>query len=50
VLVELVAGVDAVGRRQQAASTPRILNTGGPPYCSDACRMSGVFTKKFGRM
>ena len=33
-----------------AASTARILNAAGPPYCRNACRMSGVFTKKFGRI
>src|ERR1044071_4937612 len=33
-----------------AASTARILNIGGPPCCSDSCRMSGVLGQKLGRM
>jgi hypothetical protein len=32
------------------ASTALILNIGGPPYWSEACRMSGVFGQKLGRM
>ncbi len=32
-----------------AASAARILNAGGPPYCRNSVRMSGVLTKKFGR-
>src|SRR3712207_6742689 len=32
------------------ASTARILNIGGPPCCSDSCRMSGVFGQKLGRI
>ena len=33
-----------------AASTARILNAAGPPYWREAWRMSGVLTKKFGRI
>ncbi len=33
-----------------AASAARILNAAGPPYWRKAWRMSGVFTKKFGRI
>src|SRR3954454_13048067 len=32
------------------ASTALILNIGGPPCCSDSCRMSGVLGQKLGRM
>src|ERR1019366_2920619 len=32
-----------------AASTARILKAAGPPCWRVACRMSGVFTQKFGR-
>ncbi len=32
-----------------AASTARSRNAAGPPRCSVACRMSGVFTQKLGR-
>jgi len=48
VLVELVAGVDAQDGDSVAASVARMANVPRPPCCSDACRMSGVFTNRFG--
>ena len=33
-----------------AASVARMAKPAGPPYCRYSGRMSGVFTKKFGRM
>ena len=50
VLEQLVAGVHPQLGEPSAASTARILKAGGPPYCRNACRMSGVLTKKFGRI
>jgi hypothetical protein len=50
VLVQLVAGVHAVGRAGRRGDRGADLVGGRPPYWRYSVRMSGVLTNRFGRM